>query len=463
MPLETTASAATRGSSQTVPEDDQTHARRWWILAVLALAQVMVVLDSTIVNIALPTAQTDLGFSNADRQWVVTGYALAFGSLLLIGGRLADFFGRKWALLVGLTGFAIASAIGGASVNFAMLVTARAVQGAFGALLAPAVLALLTTTFTDPKERGKAFGIFGGIAGAGASIGLLLGGFLTEYASWRWTLYVNLAPRRRRLRRRHGLPAPARAVGRAGARRHLGHGQHHRRTCSPSSTASPTPTSTAGPPRSRSICLAVGAVLLVTFVLIEQRVSNPILPLRVVLDRNRGGAFLVMFLAGIGMFAVFLFLTYYMQAILRLLRGQVRAGLPAADRHDHRGRVPRQRGAGHQDQLADPDPDRHAAVGVRALPAHPHQHRRQLRLGRAAGHDHHGRRSRPGLRAGLQPRRPRRRTARLRRRLGGGERHAADRRFGRHLAVQHHRRHHGRHLPGRQPGTARSPAARSTC
>src|SRR6201996_2346271 len=182
----------TSPASSTQSAQDRAQARRWWILATLALAQVMVVLDSTIVNIALPTAQTDLGFNNADRQWVVTGYALAFGSLLLIGGRLADLFGRKWALIVGLSGFAIASAIGGASVNFGMLVTARAVQGAFGALLAPAVLALLTTTFSDGKERGKAFGIFGGIAGAGASIGLLLGGVLTEYASWRWTLYVNL-------------------------------------------------------------------------------------------------------------------------------------------------------------------------------------------------------------------------------------------------------------------------------
>ena len=295
---------------------DRAHARRWWVLATLALAQVMVVLDSTIVNIALPTAQTDLGFSNADRQWVVTGYALAFGSLLLIGGRLADFFGRKWALLVGLTGFALASAVGGAAVNFGMLVTARAVQGAFGALLAPAVLALLTTTFSDPKERGKAFGIFGGIAGAGASIGLLLGGFLTEYASWRWTLYVNLIiavvtfagamiflPRHVREGERAGndtwgtisITAGLFAVvyGFSNADQH-GWG------------AGLTITS-----------LIVGAVLLVAFVLIEQRVSNPILPLRVVLDRNRGGAFLVMFLAGIGMFAVFLFLTYYLQAILR--------------------------------------------------------------------------------------------------------------------------------------------------
>jgi EmrB/QacA subfamily drug resistance transporter len=298
--------------------------RRWWILAVLALAQVMVVLDSTIVNIALPTAQTSLGFDNADRQWVVTGYALAFGSLLLIGGRLADFFGRKWALLVGLTGFAVASAVGGASVNFAMLVSARAVQGAFGALLAPAVLALLTTTFTDPKERGKAFGIFGGIAGAGASIGLLLGGFLTEYASWRWTLYVNLI---------------LAVVTFAGAFTLLP--KHERSDEREKADTWGTISITAGlflvvygfsnaDQHSWSApltvaCLALGAALLISFVVIEQRVSNPILPLRVVLDRNRGGAFLVMFMAGIGMFAVFLFLTYYLQAILHY--SAVKSGL----------------------------------------------------------------------------------------------------------------------------------------
>lgn len=297
---------------------------RWWVLAILGLAQLMVVLDSTIVNIALPSAQTGLGFDNADRQWVVTGYALAFGSLLLIGGRLADFFGRKWALLVGLVGFAVASAIGGAAVNFAMLVTARAVQGAFGALLAPATLALLTTTFKDPKERGKAFGIFGGIAGGGASLGLLLGGFLTEYASWRWTLYVNLVfaaiafvgalvllPRHERSEERQGVDVPgtfsitvglfALVYGFSNADQH-GWGA----------------TLTVA-------CLIVATVLLVAFVAVESRATHPILPLRVVADRNRGGAFLVMFMAGIGIFAVFLFLTYYLQGVLQY--SAVKSGL----------------------------------------------------------------------------------------------------------------------------------------
>ena len=177
---------------RTPTHDNPHHARRWLILAVLGIAQLMVVLDATVVNIALPTAQHALGFSDNSRQWVVTAYALAFGSLLLIGGRMADLVGRKRMFLVGLVGFAAASAVGGAATSFGMLVTARAAQGAFGALLAPAGLALLTTTFTHAQERGRAFGIYGAIAGAGAALGLLLGGVLTEYASWRWTMFVNL-------------------------------------------------------------------------------------------------------------------------------------------------------------------------------------------------------------------------------------------------------------------------------
>src|SRR5580700_8511221 len=166
--------------------------RRWLILGVIGLAQLMVILDVTVMNIALPSAQRALQFTTVDRQWVVTAYTLAFGSLLLLGGRLADLLGRKVTFLVGLLGFAGVSAIGGASVNFTMLVTARACQGAFAALLVPSALSLLTTTFTEPKDRGKAFGVYGAIAAAGGAVGLLLGGVLTEYLSWRWTLYVNL-------------------------------------------------------------------------------------------------------------------------------------------------------------------------------------------------------------------------------------------------------------------------------
>src|SRR5918995_934896 len=176
-----------------LPMADPHYDRRWLILGVIGISQLLVVLDVTIVNIALPSAQADLGFSDDDRQWVITAYALAFGSLLLLGGRIADLFGRKWTLIVGLLGFAGASGLGGAAQSFEVLVAARALQGVFGALLAPAALSILTTTFTDPKERGQAFGIFGAVAVGGAAIGLIMGGVLTQYLDWRWCLYVNLA------------------------------------------------------------------------------------------------------------------------------------------------------------------------------------------------------------------------------------------------------------------------------
>src|ERR1700691_5759966 len=165
---------------------------RWLILVVVAVAQLMVVLDATIVNIALPSAQHALGFANSDRQWVVTAYALAFGSLLLVGGRLGDMFSRKRVFITGLAGFALASALGGAAQSFEMLVIARTLQGAFGAILAPAALGTLVSTFREPRERGRAFGVFGSVAVGGGAVGLILGGVLTEYLSWRWCLYVNL-------------------------------------------------------------------------------------------------------------------------------------------------------------------------------------------------------------------------------------------------------------------------------
>src|SRR6201994_2462682 len=187
-----TPDSAVQAVGATGTAEDPHYAKRWWILAVLGIAQLMVVLDATIVNIALPHAQTALSFSNNDRQWIVTGYSLAFGSLLLLGGRIADLFGRKRTFIIGVIGFAAASAFGGAAQNFDMLLIGRVVQGAFGALLAPATLSLLTTTFRNPAERGKATGIYGGIAGAGASVGLLLGGVLTEYLDWRWVMYVTV-------------------------------------------------------------------------------------------------------------------------------------------------------------------------------------------------------------------------------------------------------------------------------
>ncbi len=289
--------------------------RRWLILGVIGIAQLMVVLDLTVMNIALPSAQRALHFTTVDRQWVVTAYTLAFGSLLLLGGRLADLLGRKTTFLTGLVGFAGVSAIGGASVNFTMLVTARACQGAFAALLVPSALSLLTTTFTEPKERGKAFGVFGAIAVAGGAIGLLLGGALTQYLSWRWTLYVNLIfagvaftggvmlLRRQPSRARPQLDIPGVLLVSA-AVFCLVYGFSNA-----ASHSWRTP-STYG-------FIATGVILLVGFAAWQGRAAHPLLPPRVVLDRNRGGAYLAMFIAAAGLFGIFLFLTYYLQETLR--------------------------------------------------------------------------------------------------------------------------------------------------
>ena len=281
-------------------------------LVVLSLAQLMVVLDSTIVNIALPTAQHDLGFSVDDRQWVVTGYALAFGSLLLLGGRLSDFFGRKRLFLIGIGGFAVASAVGGAAGTFAMLLIARIAQGACGAMLAPAALSLLSVTFAaDANERGRAFGIFGAVSGAGGALGLLLGGVLTQDLSWRWCLYVNLviaavtfvgglaflhdAARPERVRLDVAGTVTA-VLGLVGIVYGLGNAQ----------SKGWDDVRTLGP-------AVVGALLVVVFVLIERRAGHPLLPLPVILDRVRGTAYLSIGISGTGMFAVFLFLTYYLE------------------------------------------------------------------------------------------------------------------------------------------------------
>jgi EmrB/QacA subfamily drug resistance transporter len=296
------------------PHSDPNHSRRWLILAVIAVAQLMVILDATIVNIALPSAQQDLGFTDDSRQWIVTAYALAFGSLLLLGGRIGDLFGRKWTFIGGLLGFSMASAVGGAAGSFGVLVAARAAQGVFGAMLAPSALGLLATTFTDPRERGKAFGIFGSIAGAGAAIGLLLGGILTQTLSWRWCLYVNLL---------FALPAAVFAfrliVNQA-------HPQRPRIDVPGTLLAttglfalvygfSNSETHSWGHPVT-IVMLAAAVVLLGAFVAVEQRVQHPLLPLRVLADRTRGGAYAAIGLAGIAMFALFLFLTYYLQRTL---------------------------------------------------------------------------------------------------------------------------------------------------
>jgi EmrB/QacA subfamily drug resistance transporter len=287
--------------------------RRWLILVVVAVAQLMVVLDATIVNIALPSAQAELGFPNGDRQWVVTAYALAFGSLLLVGGRIGDMFSRKWVFITGLIGFALASAIGGAAGSFEVLVAARALQGAFGALLAPSALGTLVSTFRDPRERGRAFGVFGSVAAGGGGVGLILGGALTQYLSWRWCLYVNLLfaalavagalafiPSRRPATRPR-MDWPGAILAGAGLFC-IVFGFSHAET--------------AGWAAGLTIgSLVLGVVLLAGFVLAELRATHPLLPLRVILDRTRGGSYVAVFISGIAIFGTFLFLTYYLQVV----------------------------------------------------------------------------------------------------------------------------------------------------
>jgi EmrB/QacA subfamily drug resistance transporter len=287
--------------------------RRWLILVVVAIAQLMVVLDSTIVNIALPSAQHALGFPNSDRQWVVTAYALAFGSLLLVGGRVGDMFSRKWVFVAGLIGFAIASALGGAAGSFAILVAARALQGAFGAILAPSALGTLVSTFRDPRERGRAFGVFGSVAAGGGAVGLILGGALTQYLSWRWCLYVNLVfaaiavagalawIRSSRPATRPRMDWPGAVLACAGLFL-IVFGFSH------AESAGWTAALTIG-------ALAGGVVLLAGFVVAEQRSAHPLLPLRVILDRARGGSYVAVFISGIAIFGTFLFLTYYLQVV----------------------------------------------------------------------------------------------------------------------------------------------------
>jgi EmrB/QacA subfamily drug resistance transporter len=309
--MSTTAPTAQRnGAVATQPA----VSRRWTALFFIALAQLMVVLDATIVNIALPSAQRALDISDGNRQWVITAYTLVFGGLLLFGGRIADLVGRKRTFLIGLIGFAGASALGGAAVNSGMLLGARALQGAFGALLAPSALSLLAVMFNEPRERAKAFGIYGAIAGGGSAVGLILGGVLTEYLNWRWALYVNVpiaigafigalafvhAPSNGRQRARLDIPGVILVT-----------------TGLVSLVYGFTRAESQGWSERGVIGLFIAAgLLLVAFVVVEAVTRTPLLPLRVVLDRNRGGAYLAVGLAVIAMFGLFLFLTYYLQIV----------------------------------------------------------------------------------------------------------------------------------------------------
>lgn len=306
--------ATVTGTAHSSAPANPHHERRWLALGVILIAQIMILLDATVVNVALPSAQADLGFSDATRQWVVTAYLLAFGSLLPLGGRLADAFGRKSMFILGLAGFAVASAAGGAAPNIATLITARAVQGGFAAVLAPAALSLITVIFTDLKELNKAFGIFGAVAGSSAAIGLLLGGLLTDYANWRWCMYVNIAfaivgiigglallhnstePDKPR------LSVPSTLIGSA-AIFGVVFGAAKAQTDGWGSAAALLP-------------LLAGGVLLIGFVALQRVDRHPLIPLHVLADRNRGAAYLTLLLGQAGVFALFLFLTYYFQSVL---------------------------------------------------------------------------------------------------------------------------------------------------
>ena len=287
--------------------------RRWLALVFICLAQLMVVLDVTIVNIALPSAQRDLGFSDGDRQWVVTAYTLAFGGLLLLGGRIADYTGRKRAFLIGLLGFAGASALGGTAETFGLLLAARAMQGVFGAVLAPAALSLLTVSFTETRERAKAFGVFGAIATAGGSIGLLLGGWLTDAFDWRWCMYVNsviaalalcgygVIRDSRTAASRSRLDVPGVLLATSGLVA-IVYGLSKAESDGWSSGV------VIG-------LLVAGVVLLAAFALAESRVAQPLLPPQVIRDRTRGSAYLAIGLVIVGMLGMLFFLTYFLQIV----------------------------------------------------------------------------------------------------------------------------------------------------
>lgn len=293
---------------------ERDHRNRWYVLAAIATAQLMVMLDGTIVQIALPSAQQSLGMSNSDRQWMVTAYALAFGGLLLVGGRLADRFGRGRTFLIGLIGFAVVSAVGGAAPSAGALIAARALQGVFAAILSPATVSLLTTTFTDTKERGKAFGLFSGVVGSGAALGLIVGGVLTEYAGWRWCLYVNVP-----------IALGVAALGIAT----LPRGRGHRSTVidplgavlgclGPVALVYGLSEAPERGWRSPLVLGMLGAsvVLIAAFVYSQARVSRPLLPLRVVAERTRAGSFLGAALLNFGMMGISLFATYHLQIVM---------------------------------------------------------------------------------------------------------------------------------------------------
>ena len=293
-----------------------------WALVLISVAQLMVVLDGTIVNIALPYIQSDLDIAQSNLTWVVTGYALAFGSLLLLGGRLGDLYGRRRIFVFGLAIFAVASGLGGLATNEGMLLAARGLQGLGAALASPAALALITTTFPAGPARNRAFAIYAAMSGVGAAVGLLLGGWLTgltpslgglDIDGWRLTLLINLpiglaaaflAPRylRESEVRDHALDLPGAILGTLGL---LGLVYGFSRAGSDGWTDQWTLAS-----------LIAGSVVLVVFVFVESRTEDPLLPFRVFMHRTRAASYAAMFLAPAAMFSMFFFLSQYIQNVM---------------------------------------------------------------------------------------------------------------------------------------------------
>ncbi|MFJ9417151.1 MFS transporter [Streptomyces sp. NPDC101227] len=297
--------------------------QRWWTLLAVSAAQLLVVLDGTIVNIALPSAQDALGMSDVSRQWAITAYALTFGGLLLIGGRVSGALGHRRTFLIGLVGFAASSALGGAAVGPEMLFGARALQGVFAAGLAPAGLSLLTTAFTEPRERGLAFGVFAAVGAAGSSLGLVAGGLLTECASWRWCLYINVPVALCAVLGTTFVPPdrPIRGAGRLDIAGALLSAAGFAAVVYAFNEAEPLGWGSA----KVLALLAGGVLLLAAFVAVEVRASRPLLPMRVLLHRGRAGAFIAITLMFVAMFGFYLFMSYYTQTALGY--SPVQAGL----------------------------------------------------------------------------------------------------------------------------------------
>ena len=314
----------TDATAATTPDTGHGHRHLGWALALISVAQLMVVLDSTIANIALPYIQTDVGFSDANLSWVVTGYALIFGGFLLLGGRLGDLYGRRRIFMVGLVIFAVASLVGGFAQNEAMLLGARGLQGLGAAIAAPTALALITTTFPAGPQRSRAFAVYAAMSGAGAAVGLILGGWLTgldpsifgtEFSGWRLTFLINVPI---------GVGAALVAPYLLGeSEKHLGE------LDLPGALTATTGligivyglTRAAQPEQGWTdpwtiAALAGGALLLAVFVMLERHAEHPLLPFRILANRTRATSFVVMMLVPAAMFAMFYFLSLFVQGVM---------------------------------------------------------------------------------------------------------------------------------------------------